>query len=687
MPEPKPITLSTPLGEFRGVGPERVELLARLGLRTVHELLLHRPRRYEDRRQFKTIAELVKGEAATTHGKIVAMGVKRWKLGTRARFEFILEDGTARLHCRWWNQVFMENYFHVGDEVLVFGKVLDDRPRTIDHPETEVLESGEEVMIHLNRVTPVYALTEGLPQRWLRGLMWRVLAATEGLITEPHPELAKELAHFPTRALALRSLHFPKELADAERARQRLALDELTELQVAIQRRRRNLESHGKALACGGDNRWIKPFLAKLGFPLTAAQTRVLRELRHDLAGAVPMRRLLQGDVGSGKTVVAACLALMALESGFDVAIMAPTEILVGQHFRRFEEWFRPLGIPVHLHTGAVKTAAGQGRGGNGVAVPVSAATTGRAAAGAVLGAAALPALFVGTHALIEAGFAPERLGLVVIDEQHKFGVVHRERLVRKGRYPHLLVMTATPIPRTLGLTWYGDLDISVLDQIPAGRGRIRTFVRPPDRLPKVWEFLRAKLAEGRQAYVVYPRVEEADDTAGIKAATKEFEKLAAVFAPAKVGLLHGRLARDEQDRVMSAFRVGEIQVLLATAVVEVGVDVANATVMVIENANQFGLAQLHQLRGRVGRGAHESQCILVADATTPGAAQRLGILAATSDGFRIAEEDLKLRGPGELLGREQSGAPPLQFGNLATDLTLVEWSRELAGKVLAAAG
>ncbi len=687
MPEPKPITLSTPLGEFRGVGPERAELLARLGLRTVHDLLLHRPRRYEDRRQFKTIVELVKGEAATTHGKIVAMGVKRWKMGTRARFEFILEDGTARLHCRWWNQVFMEKFFHVGDEVLVFGKLLDDRPRTMDHPETEVLESGEEVMIHLNRVTPVYALTEGLPQRWLRGLMWRALAATEGLMVEPHPELAQELASWPTRALALRNLHFPKELADAERGRQRLALDELLELQVAIQRRRRNLESHGKALACGGDNRWIKPFLAKLEFTLTAAQTRVLRELRHDLAGAVPMRRLLQGDVGSGKTVVAACVALMALESGFDVAIMAPTEILAGQHFRRFAEWFGPLGIPVHLHTGAVKTAAAQGRGGQGGAVPPRGATTAGTGVGTTSARVTAPALFVGTHALIEAGFVPDRLGLVVIDEQHKFGVVHRERLVRKGRYPHLLVMTATPIPRTLGLTLYGDLDISVLDQIPAGRGRIRTFVRTPDRLPKVWEFLRAKLAEGRQAYVVYPRVEEADDAAGIKAVTKEFEKLAAVFAPSRVGLLHGRLTRDEQDRVMAAFRSGEVQVLLATAVVEVGVDVANATVMVIENANQFGLAQLHQLRGRVGRGAHESQCILVADATTPGAAQRLGILAATANGFRIAEEDLKLRGPGELLGREQSGAPPLVFGDLATDLTLVEKSRELAGKLAEAVG
>lgn len=671
MTAPKTVNLATPLTELRGVGPERAEQLARLGLRTVQDLLLHRPRRYEDRRLLKTISGLVKGESVTTRGRIVALGVKRWKQSTRSRFEFVAEDGTARLHCRWWNLPYMENYFRVGDEVLVFGKVLDVRPRTIDHPETEVLEPGEEVFIHINRVTPIYALTEGLPQRWLRSLVWRALADVEKLILEPHPELAAELAGFPSRAMAVRNLHFPAEIADAELARQRLALDEFIELQLAMQRRRKNLEAHGGALPCAGDNRWMKPFLARLGFSLTAAQTRVLREIRRDLGGAVPMRRLLQGDVGCGKTLVAACAALMTIESGFDAAVMAPTEILAGQLFQRLKHWFAPLGIPVHLHTGSEK-----GRGGDAAGLD---ADTGDGRTPA--------AVYVGTHALIEAGFRPDQLGLVIIDEQHKFGVVHRERLVRKGRYPHLLAMTATPIPRSLGLTLYGDLDISVIDEIPGGRGIIRTFVRTPDRLPKVWEFLRTKLAEGRQAFVVYPRVDEADAVAGVKAAALELTRLEKAFSPWRVGLLHGQLQREEQDRVMDEFRSGAIHVLLATAVVEVGVDVANATVMVIENANRFGLAQLHQLRGRVGRGAHESHCILVAEAKSPAAVERLKILAETSDGFKIAEADLQLRGPGELLGRDQSGAPSLRFGDLTGDLRLVEVARGFAGKVLAAGG
>ncbi len=669
MTAPKTVNLATPLTELRGVGPERAEQLTRLGLRTVQDLLLHRPRRYEDRRLLKTISGLVKGESATTRGRIVALGVKRWKQSTRSRFEFVAEDGTARLHCRWWNLPYMENYFRVGDEVLVFGKVLDVRPRTIDHPETEVLEPGEEVFIHINRVTPIYALTEGLPQRWLRSLVWRTLADVEKLILEPHPELAADLAGFPSRAMAVRNLHFPAEIADAELARQRLAVDEFIELQLAMQRRRKNLEAHGGALPCAGDNRWMKPFLARLGFSLTAAQTRVLREIRRDLGGAVPMRRLLQGDVGCGKTLVAACAALMTIESGFDTAVMAPTEILAGQLFQRLQHWFAPLGIPVHLHTGSEK-----GRGGDAAGLD-SGTGDGRTPA----------TVYVGTHALIEAGFRPDQLGLVIIDEQHKFGVVHRERLVRKGRYPHLLAMTATPIPRSLGLTLYGDLDISVIDEIPGGRGIIRTFVRTPDRLPKVWEFLRTKLAEGRQAFVVYPRVDEADAVAGVKAAALELTRLEKTFSPWRVGLLHGQLQREEQDRVMDAFRSGAIHVLLATAVVEVGVDVANATVMVIENANRFGLAQLHQLRGRVGRGAHESHCILVAEAKSPGAVERLKILAETSDGFKIAEADLQLRGPGELLGRDQSGAPSLRFGDLSGDLRLVEVARGFAGKVLAA--
>jgi ATP-dependent DNA helicase RecG len=659
--------LATPLRQLPGVGPERAAQLARLKLFTVEDLLLHRPSRYEDRRHLQTIRQLQLGRAATTRGRIVAQGLKTYARRSKSVFEFVLEDGTGRLHCRWWNLPFMEKYFEVGDEVMVFGKVRSLKPRTIDHPETEVIESGDELFIHIDRIAPIHPLTEGLTQRFLRGLIWRTLARFEEHIAEPHSGLVSP--SLPSRRKAIRMLHFPEEMSDAAKARERLALDEFIEMQLAIQRRRKNLETLAKGLPCAGDNRLIRPFLRQLGFQLTAAQTKVLRDLRHDLGGAHPMRRLVQGDVGSGKTVVAACCVLMAVESGFNVALMAPTEILAEQHFGTFTHWFEPLGIAVELQTGSYKTRGDQ------PALPHASRLAPRAS------------LFIGTHALIESAFNMPDLGLVIIDEQHKFGVAQREKLVRKGRYPHLLVMTATPIPRTLGLTIYGDLDSSVIDELPVGRGRVRTFVRSAAQLPKVHEFIRQKLAGGRQAYIVFPRVEEGDPQAGIKAVTQEVERLQPVFAPYGVGLLHGRLRAEEKERVMAAFRANRIQVLLATSVIEVGVDVPNATVMLVENADQFGLAQLHQLRGRIGRGAHESFCILVAEARTDEARKRLGVLASSNDGFEIAEADLKLRGPGEFLGQNQSGLPPLRFGDLVADRSLIERARELAATFLASQG
>jgi ATP-dependent DNA helicase RecG len=592
----------------------------------------------------------------------------------------------------------------VGNEVIVFGKPVQLKPRTMDHPETEVVEDGEDPTIHFSRLTPVYPLTEALPQRWLRSLIWRTLTQLEGQISEPwklgepvgasspalkgplspsrgergpttipssppiqacnsgvlKPQLAPP---FPTRAQAIRMLHCPEALADTETARRRLALDEFVELQRQIQLRRRNFETKASALPCGGDNHLIKPFLARLGFKLTEAQTKVLRELRQDLSGAHPMRRLLQGDVGSGKTVVAACCALMALESGYHVALMAPTEVLAEQHFANFTGWLGPLGIAVELQTGSRKTAMVQSQEpGAGVRQQ--------------------PTLTIGTHALIESGFAPENLGLVIIDEQHKFGVAQREQLVRKGHYPHLLVMTATPIPRTLGLTLYGELDVSTIEGLPPGRGSIKTFVRAADKLPKVWAFIRDKLAQGRQAYVVYPRVEESGPN-GVKAVVKEFETLQQTLAPSRVGVVHGRLRPKETEEVMAAFRAGTVQALLATSLIEVGVDVPNATIMLIENAELFGLAQLHQLRGRIGRGAHDSYCILVAAARSREARTRLRVLEETTDGFRIAEADLQLRGPGELLGQQQSGMPRFRFGDLAADFELIRQARDLAARLL----
>ena len=654
--------LARPVSVLWGVGGERAAQLDRVEVRTIEDLLLYAPRRYEDRRHFRKIAELTLDEPATTRGMVVALGVKRFRHGQKSVFELILEDGTARLHCRWWNLPFMEKYFAVGDEVVVFGKANALKPRTIDHPETEVVETGEENFIHLNRITPVYSLTEGLPQRWLRGLIWRTLEQYESRIPDPSagvpPPGGTPAVPWPTRANAVHMLHFPEALSDIEMARRRLALDEFVELQARMLARRRTFESKAAALPCRGDNHLIKPFLAQLGFKLTDAQTRVLRDIRHDMAGRHPMRRLLQGDVGSGKTAVAACAALMALEGGFNAALMAPTEILAEQHFRNFSRWFGPLGIAVEMQTGSRKTS---GVGGG----PASRVT-----------------LTIGTHALLTANFELPNLGLVVIDEQHKFGVAQREQFVRKGRYPHLLVMTATPIPRTLGLTIYGELDISVIDQMPAGRGRIKTFVRGSDRLAKVWEFVRQKLAEGRQAFVVYPRVDDTGE-GDLKAVTKEYETLRRSLDPFRVGLLHGRLKPREKDEVMTAFRVNTINVLLATALVEVGIDVPNATILVIENAEQFGLAQLHQLRGRIGRGGHDSFCILIAAAKTADAEQRLRVLEETTDGFRIAEADLKLRGPGELLGQQQSGLPRFRFGDLARDLDLIQQARDwVAGKI-----
>lgn len=647
-----------PVSVLPGIGPERTQLLERLGITTLRDLLFHAPRHHEDRRHLLQIAEIVNTGPVTTRGTVVDLGTKTYRQRTRSVFELILDDGTARLHCRWWNMPYLERNFEKGQELLISGRVKDLRPRTIDHPETERLDSAEDGTTQTGRLVPVYSLTEGIGQRWLRTLIWRVLFQTELDIPEPlSPELTMGR---PSHREALRMLHFPNEPQEAKAAHARFALEEFIALQVSIMTRRRNLEAKAPRLVCPGDNHLIKKFLPKLGFDLTGAQQRVLREIRGDFTNGIPMRRLLQGDVGSGKTVVAACAALMAIESGFNVALMAPTEILAGQHFQNFAKWFGQLGVPVDLHTGSVKTSSS----GQPSLQP------------------AVPGIVLGTHALIQSSFQIDKLGLVIVDEQHRFGVAQREELVRKGQYPHLLVMTATPIPRTLGLTLYGDLDISLLDELPPGRKPIKTFVRARDKLPKVWEFVRKKLTEGQQAYVVFSRVED-DSQEGTKAVLKEQPAIGKALAPFHVAAMHGKLRPEEKEQVMRAFRQNQVQVLLASSLIEVGVDVPNATVMIIENAEQFGLAQLHQLRGRIGRGAKESFCILVSASGNEESQKRLSVLEQTTDGFQIAEADLKFRGPGELLGHEQSGLPSFRFGNLLTDMPLIREAREIARKLV----
>ena len=646
-----PSALTRPLAELYGVGAERAEHLARLQLHTVGDLLQHRPRHHEDRRRLRPIRDLEVGVAALCRGTILVQGNKRLRGGGRSLFECVIDDGTARLHCRWWNVPYMDRYFRVGDDLLVFAKVSSLKPRTVDHPETERVENDDDNRIHLDRVVPVYPLTEGLSQRWLRRVMWTVVQAHAADVPEP----AYALADMPTRAEAFARLHFPDEQADADLARRRLALDEFVELHRTIRKRRLALQARAIGMPCTGKGQLLQRLTGALSFRLTAAQLRVMDEIRKDLAAPHPMRRLLQGDVGCGKTVVAAAATLTVAESGRHTLLMAPTEILAVQHAHRFREWFEPLGVKVLLQTSSQHEAS------------KSQSKT------------SAPTLVIGTHALLETDFQLPDVGLVIIDEQHKFGVAQRNQLLRKGRCPHLLVMTATPIPRTLGLTLYGDLDISTIDQMPAGRGAVRTHVRATDRLPKVIEFIRGQLENGRQAYVVYPRVGDSATEADVKSVEREAAKLKKHFAPHAVGMLHGKMRPEDKDVVMEAFRAGRLAVLLATTVVEVGVDVPNASVMLVENAECFGLAQLHQLRGRISRGAHAGHFILLTNKTTPQVQERLAVLVETNDGFRVAEADLKLRGPGELLGQNQSGLPSFRFGDLANDFDLIQRARDIA--------
>ncbi|MCF7668300.1 MAG: ATP-dependent DNA helicase RecG [Verrucomicrobia bacterium] len=638
---------------LRGIGSERAARLERLGIVTVKDLLFHRPRRYEDRRNIKCIRDAVVREAGTFCGRIVDQGEKRFRRRRGSLFEFIIEDGTGRLHCRWWNVSYMNGRFNTGDEVVVFGKVSSKAPLAIDHPETEVVgDDSMENSVHIGRIVPIYPLTEGLTQRWLRAVIWNALLEYSGFFDDA--SLVDRGSCDMSAAEAVRRIHFPEASEDVEKARTRLALEEFVGFQLELQRRRLRLMKSAKGLRCPGDNSLVRPFLRKLGFDLTGPQKRVLREIRADMSETRPMRRLLQGDVGAGKTVVAACAALMAVESGRNVALMAPTEILAEQHYRVFCEWFGDLDVGVDLVTGHRR----------------------------LVGEAPGRRIVIGTHALIQEKFLIENLGLVVIDEQHRFGVMQRQKLVRKGVYPHLLVMTATPIPRTLGLTVYGDLDISLIDGLPPGRGRVRSFVRGPERLPKVWDFMQKKFQQGRQAYIVYPLIDESEKM-GLKSVKRERKRLELELNPYRVGLLHGEMSSEEKARVMDEFRRGTVHALLSTPVVEVGLDVPNATVMLVENAERFGLAQLHQLRGRLCRGEHESFFIMVSETKTADARRRLGILEETSDGFRIAEADMMLRGPGEFLGMQQSGLPSFKFGSLTDDLELIKVARELALEIL----
>ena len=522
----------------------------------------------------------------------------------------------------------------------------------MDHPDYEIVDDGSGPSIHLERIVPVYKGVSGIPQRRLREHVFQVLENIDSSDFQPDHDLDPS---YP-RHEALREAHFPDTLEQAEAAKRYFALEEFFALQLSVLWKRAQARQHdGRIL--GKKTKLLTEFYHSLPFDLTEAQKRSIKELISDMRSPSPMSRLLQGDVGSGKTFVAMCAMLLAVDSGVQAALMAPTQILAEQHYLTFKKWLDPLGIRISLRTGSRQEDDHMELEGSAQ-------------------------IIIGTHALLYENVQFEDLGLIVIDEQHKFGVGQRSSLIRQGVMPDVLVMTATPIPRTLTLTLYGDLDVSILDERPAGRGEVITAVRKKPKVTDITKFLKEQLAEKRQAYLVYPLVEESDALQAA-AATVEYEKWVKRLNKFKVGLLHGKMKPEEKEDVMNSFRNAELDVLVATTVIEVGVDVPNSNTMIIHNAERFGLAQLHQLRGRIGRGEHKSYCILTTDGKSPDSMEKLQVMAETSDGFKIAEADLRLRGPGDVLGTAQSGLADLKFIDYIADTELIREARSHAEKLL----
>ena len=648
--------LDKPVQFLKGVGPVRAEALGRMGIVTARDLLYHVPRRYDDASTLEPLGRLEIGAGVTAVGRIRSMGVIPTLKGLRI-FQAVLQDDSGMITCAWPGQPWLERKLHEGDLLLVTGRVKFFHGRQLQPREFTVLARASDdspADMAKGHVFSTYPASDQVPQWVLRGLFEKNLDVLLTEVAEEEYLTEKERSSLVLPGLgdALGALHRPSSLGAAEVARRRLAFDELFFLQL-VQAQARYQETVLKpGLVFERTNELIRPLHEALPFKLTGAQARVLREIYADMGSDRRMNRLLQGDVGSGKTIVALFAMLLAAESGRQAVLMAPTELLAEQHVRKLRELVEPLGLSVHLLTGQLTTAKRK--------KTLKALSDGTAA------------LTVGTHALIQETVEFRDLGLVVVDEQHRFGVRQRMALGEREIPPDTLIMSATPIPRSLAMTLYGDLDLSMLDEMPEGRKPVTTLLRYPSKRDEVHRLVDQELEAGRQAYIVYPLVEESDKM-DLRSATEEYERLSAeAFQHRRVGLVHGQLSSAEKDQVMRAFLAGDIDVLVATTVIEVGIDVPNASVMVVEHAERFGLSQLHQLRGRVGRGAAKSYCILIAE---PGeaAAERLKIFRDTSDGFAVAHADLRIRGQGDLFGAQQHGRDPvLRFADLTKDESLL---------------
>jgi ATP-dependent DNA helicase RecG len=674
--------LSRPLRYLKGVGPRRAADLGRIGLTSVEDLLYRFPLRYEDRSRFGTIASLQPGSPASIAVEIQSCGLRATRRPGFRIFEALVRDASGSLRAIWLNQAFLRDVFTKGQRVVLFGTIdYHGGTRQLTNPQYEILRDadagpdspGDDETVHTGRIVPVYEKVGALTPRMQRVLVFRVLQELDAAVSaatpldDPLPAELRLRRTFPERLAALHGVHFPSAGTDLAAlngfrtpAQRRLIFEEFFLFQVGLVSRRREMDAERKPRCVAIDDRVRQSAREVLPFRLTGGQKQALADIVRDMQRPQPMNRLLQGEVGSGKTIVALLAALVAMENGLQVAFMAPTEILADQHYLSIRQLLERARFRVALLTGA--TPAKKRR-----------EVYAEIAGGSVH-------LVVGTHALVQDPLGFRELGLVVIDEQHRFGVLQRAGLRAKGLHPDVLVMTATPIPRTLALTTYGDLDVSTIRELPPGRRPVRTLVKSDSRRDDVYGFVRTELDKGRQAYVIYPLIEESSKV-DLKAATAMADHLAQeVFPEYRVALLHGRMKQDAKDRVMTAFACGDCQLLVSTTVVEVGVDVANATVMIIEHAERFGLSQLHQLRGRVGRGGHQSSCILLYQhPLSQHARARLQALAATTDGFVIAERDLELRGPGDFFGTRQSGVPTLRVGDLLRDRDLMEEARREA--------
>jgi ATP-dependent DNA helicase RecG len=670
------LKLDTPVQYVKGIGPRRAESLAADGVRTVGDLVGHPPFRYEDRTQFRPIRSLKEDEWVLIRGIICSLNGSQTLRRRISILEMLVKDQTGSVALKFFNQPYLRNVYREGLRIIVYGQVKRDAYSSgrlcFMNPECEVEEEETGASVHSGRIVPIYRKLGSLRTRMLRQIMHRVVSSLPPDMSDPLPSYIRKQYRLPARHEALARIHFPEArgASPAERANEietlnqglsrahkRMILEEFFQLQVGILMVRENHIRLRKSRRIEIGESIRQAIKRILPFHPTSAQKRVLREIADDMRSTRPMNRLLQGDVGSGKTIVAAQAAIIAVENGYQAAIMAPTEILAEQHFYYFRRLLAPIGYRIDLVKGSLREkekreALERIRSGE-------------------------TRIAIGTHALIQEGVEFKDLALAIVDEQHRFGVLQRSVLKEKGGQPDMLVMTATPIPRSLALTLYGDLEVSTIDALPPGRKPIETRWYDDKERTKAYEEMRRAVSERHQVYVVYPLVEESEKSDLRAAAEMAAHLQQRVFPDLRIGLLHGRMKGAEKDRVMTDFAAGEIDILVSTTVIEVGVDVANATLMVVEHAERFGLAQLHQLRGRVGRGSAQSLCILVGDVRgSADAKRRLEILCDTNDGFRIAEVDLELRGPGEMIGTRQSGIPMFLYANLVRDRKALEIAR-----------